>query len=84
LQRDVDVSSRRLPGRPEPEQNSGEGGEEKSKTQDAPVEADSFEAWGVRRSECDQGVAPPGREDQSERAADYRNDKAFQQKLPDD
>ena len=57
---------------------------EKGECQDAPVEADSFETRRAGRRESDERVASPDGENQTKRAADDRDDKAFDQKLPND
>src|SRR5205823_4377604 len=84
LERDVDVRPRSLPRGPESEENRGERGQQKGERHHAPVEPEALETWRAGRSESDESVASPGGEDQPEAAADHRNDKALEQKLPND
>ena len=73
-----------MPRRPQAEQDGGERRDEESENENGQIERNFLEARDVVRSQGDERVPHPKRDEHSQHSAQQRNDKTFDQKLPND
>ena len=83
FQRELNISARCLPGRPQSKKNCGQRRDQKRETKDRKIEGNLLEARNSFRPQSNQGVAQPHRDAKSERTAENRDQKTFEQKFTD-